>query len=277
MRTRENINDSLGIYLNQIAQIPLLTESEEKELARSGNIEKLIEANLRLVVHWALSYTPNATQSTLDLIQEGNIGLVKAAHRYNPDKGYKFSTYASWWIRQAISQSINDNSKTIRLPNNIVTELNLVNKTTNNLTEKFNREPSSKEISGASGISLERLDELNEYNQKIVSLNDSALPQKMLEKINNVEDTTITTPEEYSNNETLKNNIHNLLNTLNPIEKYIIESRYGLNGQEPKTFTEIGKDLNKSREFIRRSEAKAIRKLRSPVRANMLKGFDYDK
>ena len=96
MKTRENINDSLGIYLNQIAQIPLLTESEEKELARSGNIEKLIEANLRLVVHWALSYTPNATQSTLDLIQEGNIGLVKAAHRYNPDKGYKFSTYASW-------------------------------------------------------------------------------------------------------------------------------------------------------------------------------------
>ena len=183
MRSRENINDSLGIYLNQIAQIPLLTESEEKELARSGNIEKLIEANLRLVVHWALSYTPNATQSTLDLIQEGNIGLVKAAHRYNPDKGYKFSTYASWWIRQAISQSINDNSKTIRLPNNIVTELNLVNKTTNNLTEKFNREPSSKEISGASGISLERLDELNEYNENILSFNFSYDSYSQLEEI----------------------------------------------------------------------------------------------
>lgn len=279
MRTKENVADNFGIYLNQIAQIPLLTDEEEQRLARSNDPkdrEKLIEANLRLVVHWALEYTPNTTQSILDLIQEGNIGLMKAANKYDPDKGYKFSTYATWWIRQAISQSINDYSKTIRLPNNVILELNTLSKAIDSLMTKLNGEPTLEEISKESGIAVERIAELLEYNQKLISLNDNKNPNNINEIIQNIPDEANPSPEEYYHNMTLKSNISNLLDTLNPVEKYIIESRYGLNGKKPKSFVEIGHDLNKSREFIRRSESKAIRKLRSPIRSNILKEFAYD-
>ena len=276
-----NINDPVRMYLKEIGRISLLTPEEEMELSvrvAEGDEEaknKLAESNLRLVVSIAKRYVGRGLLF-LDLIQEGNIGLMKAVDKFDYDKGYKFSTYATWWIRQAITRALADQARTIRVPVHMVETINKMARIQRQLTLELNREPSEEELAEKMGITVEKVREVIKISQDPVSLETPIGEEDDSHLGDFVKDINAMTPEEYATNEILKEEIKAVLETLQEREQEVLELRFGLIDGTSHTLEEVGKRFNVTRERIRQIEAKALRKLRHPSRAKKLKDFLND-
>jgi len=276
-----NINDPVRMYLKEIGRISLLNPEEEMELSvkvANGDEEaknKLAESNLRLVVSIAKRYVGRGLLF-LDLIQEGNIGLMKAVDKFDYDKGYKFSTYATWWIRQAITRALADQARTIRVPVHMVETINKMARIQRQLTLELNREPSEEEIAKKMGISVEKVRDVIKISQDPVSLETPIGEEDDSHLGDFVKDVNAMTPEEYATNEILKEEIKAVLETLQEREQEVLELRFGLIDGTSHTLEEVGKRFNVTRERIRQIEAKALRKLRHPSRAKKLKDFMTD-
>ncbi len=275
------INDPVRMYLKEIGRINLLTSDEEYEyalLAKDGDEyakKMLAESNLRLVVSIAKRYVGRG-MLFLDLIQEGNIGLMKAVDKYDPDKGFKFSTYATWWIRQAITRAIADQARTIRVPVHMVETINKLARIQRQLTQELNREPTDEELAKKLGISVEKVREVYKISQDPVSLETPIGEEDDSHLGDFIQDESNMSPEEYATNEILKEEIKNVLDTLQDREKEVLELRFGLKDGTSHTLEEVGKKFNVTRERIRQIEAKALRKLRHPSRARKLRDFLTD-
>ena len=273
-----NINDPVRMYLKEIGRISLLSPSEELDLSiRVANGDEdakniLAESNLRLVVSIAKRYVGRGLLF-LDLIQEGNIGLMKAVEKFDYDKGYKFSTYATWWIRQAITRALADQARTIRVPVHMVETINKMARIQRQLTLELNREPSEEELAKKMGISVEKVREVIKISQDPVSLETPIGEEEDSHLGDFVPDERSMSPEEYATNEILKEEIQAVLSTLQPREQQVLELRFGLIDGTSYTLEEVGKRFNVTRERIRQIEAKALRKLRHPSRAKKLKDF----
>ena len=273
-----NINDPVRMYLKEIGRIPLLSAEEELALSlRVANEEeeaknRLAESNLRLVVSIAKRYVGRGLLF-LDLIQEGNIGLMKAVDKFDYDKGFKFSTYATWWIRQAITRALADQARTIRVPVHMVETINKMARIQRQLTLELNREPTEEEIAKKMGITVEKVREVIKISQDPVSLETPIGEEDDSHLGDFVKDINAMTPEEYATNEILKEEIKSVLETLQEREQ---EVRFGLIDGTSHTLEEVGKKFNVTRERIRQIEAKALRKLRHPSRAKKLKDFLTD-
>lgn len=271
-------DDSVKIYLKDIGQVPLLTPDEEKELAvkMSEGDEyaknRLSEANLRLVVSIAKRYVGRGMQF-LDLIQEGNLGLMKAVEKFDYTKGFKFSTYATWWIRQSITRAIADQARTIRIPVHMVETINKTGRVSRQLLQELGREPSTKEIAERMGISEERVAEIQKIAQDPVSLETPIGEEEDSHLGDFIEDFNATSPADKAEATMLKEQLLAVLNTLTPRENEVLRKRYGLDDSKPKTLEEVGKEFNVTRERIRQIEAKALRKLRHPNRTKLLKDY----
>jgi len=276
-----NINDPVRMYLKEIGRISLLNGEEEMELSvrvANGDEEaknKLAESNLRLVVSIAKRYVGRGLLF-LDLIQEGNIGLMKAVDKFDYDKGYKFSTYATWWIRQAITRALADQARTIRVPVHMVETINKMARIQRQLTLELNREPSEEEIAKKMGITVEKVRDVIKISQDPVSLETPIGEEDDSHLGDFVKDINTMTPEEYATNEILKEEIKSVLETLQEREQEVLELRFGLIDGTSHTLEEVGKRFNVTRERIRQIEAKALRKLRHPSRAKKLKDFLTD-
>ena len=276
-----NINDPVRMYLKEIGRISLLTPEEEMELSvkvANGDEEaknRLAESNLRLVVSIAKRYVGRGLLF-LDLIQEGNIGLMKAVDKFDYDKGYKFSTYATWWIRQAITRALADQARTIRIPVHMVETINKMARIQRQLTLELNREPTEEEIAKKMGISVEKVRDVIKISQDPVSLETPIGEEDDSHLGDFVKDINAMTPEEYATNEILKEEIKAVLETLQEREQEVLELRFGLIDGTSHTLEEVGKRFNVTRERIRQIEAKALRKLRHPSRAKRLKDFLTD-
>ncbi len=276
-----NINDPVRMYLKEIGKISLLSAEEELELSKKAatgdemakNI--LAESNLRLVVSIAKRYVGRGLLF-LDLIQEGNIGLMKAVDKFDYDKGFKFSTYATWWIRQAITRALADQARTIRVPVHMVETINKMARIQRQLTLELNREPSEEEIAKKMGITVEKVREVIKISQDPVSLETPIGEEDDSHLGDFVKDESTMTPEEYATNEILKEEIKAVLQTLQEREQEVLELRFGLIDGTSHTLEEVGKKFNVTRERIRQIEAKALRKLRHPSRAKKLKDFLSD-
>ena len=273
---------TINLYCQQIAKIPLLTHDEEIELGKKvleGDKDaqnKLIEANLRLVVYLARKYTTNQSMSLLDLIQEGNFGLMEAAQRYDYTKGFRFSTYATWWIRQAISKALVDNSRTIRMPAHAVDEMNKITKATNKLYQNLGRAPTLDEVALDMGIEADKIAELQNISKMPISLDYVVGDENDTDISDLVADPNMVTPEQYAKKESEKAAILDVLDTLDNKEKAVIVRRYGLDDGRVKTLEEIGKNLGLTRERVRQIETKAMRKLRQPIRSNAIRNILYE-
>ncbi len=276
-----NINDPVRMYLKEIGKIPLLTMEEEMNLSiRSAQGDEeakrlLAESNLRLVVSIAKRYVGRGLLF-LDLIQEGNIGLMKAVDKFDYYKGYKFSTYATWWIRQAITRALADQARTIRVPVHMVETINKMARIQRQMTLELNREPSDEEIAKKMGISVDRVREVMKISQDPVSLETPIGEEDDSHLGDFIKDESSLSPEEYATNEILKEEIKSVLSTLQPREQQVLELRFGLIDGTSYTLEEVGKRFNVTRERIRQIEAKALRKLRHPSRAKKLKDFMMD-
>ncbi len=276
-----NINDPVRMYLKEIGRISLLSPEEELELSEkvaSGDEaakNKLAESNLRLVVSIAKRYVGRGLLF-LDLIQEGNIGLMKAVDKFDSDKGYKFSTYATWWIRQAITRALADQARTIRVPVHMVETINKMSRVQRQLTLELNREPSEEELAKKMGISVDKVREVIKISQEPVSLETPIGEEDDSHLGDFIKDESSMSPEEYATNEILKEEIKSVLMTLQVREQEVLELRFGLVDGTCHTLEEVGKKFNVTRERIRQIEAKALRKLRHPSRAKKLKDFLSD-
>ncbi len=276
-----NINDPVRMYLKEIGRISLLSPEEELELsekvAHGDEIakNKLAESNLRLVVSIAKRYVGRGLLF-LDLIQEGNIGLMKAVDKFDSDKGYKFSTYATWWIRQAITRALADQARTIRVPVHMVETINKMSRIQRQLTLELNREPSEEELAKKMGISLDKVREVIKISQEPVSLETPIGEEDDSHLGDFIKDESSMSPEEYATNEILKEEIRSVLMTLQVREQEVLELRFGLVDGTCHTLEEVGKKFNVTRERIRQIEAKALRKLRHPSRAKKLRDFLSD-
>ena len=276
-----NINDPVRMYLKEIGRISLLSPEEEMKLSlkvAAGDEEAkniLAESNLRLVVSIAKRYVGRGLLF-LDLIQEGNIGLMKAVEKFDCDKGYKFSTYATWWIRQAITRALADQARTIRVPVHMVETINKMARIQRQLTLELNREPSEEEIAKKMGISVDKVREVIKISQDPVSLETPIGEEEDSLLRDFVPDERTMRPEDYATNEILKEEIKAVLSTLQPREQQVLELRFGLIDGTSYTLEEVGKRFNVTRERIRQIEAKALRKLRHPSRAKKLKDFMVD-
>ena len=276
-----NINDPVRMYLKEIGRISLLSPEEEMNLSirvANGDEEAkniLAESNLRLVVSIAKRYVGRGLLF-LDLIQEGNIGLMKAVEKFDYDKGYKFSTYATWWIRQAITRALADQARTIRVPVHMVETINKMARIQRQLTLELNREPSEEELAKKMGISVEKVREVIKISQDPVSLETPIGEEEDSHLGDFVPDERSMRPEDYATNEILKEEIKSVLSTLQPREQQVLELRFGLIDGTSYTLEEVGKRFNVTRERIRQIEAKALRKLRHPSRAKKLKDFLVD-
>ena len=273
-----NINDPVRMYLKEIGRISLLSSDEEMDLSvRIANGDEaaknvLAESNLRLVVSIAKRYVGRGLLF-LDLIQEGNIGLMKAVEKFDYGKGYKFSTYATWWIRQAITRALADQARTIRDPVHMVETINKMARVQRQMTLELNREPSDEELAEKMGISVEKVREVMKISQDPVSL-DTPIGEEDDSHLGDfIKDERSMSPEEYATNEILKEEIQNVLMTLQEREREVLELRFGLVDGTSHTLEEVGKKFNVTRERIRQIEAKALRKLRHPSRAKKLKDF----
>ena len=276
-----NINDPVRMYLKEIGKIALLTSEQEFEYSvRAANGDEdakriLAESNLRLVVSIAKRYVGRGLLF-LDLIQEGNIGLMKAVEKFDYDKGFKFSTYATWWIRQAITRALADQARTIRVPVHMVETINKMARIQRQMTLELNREPSEEEIAKKMGITVEKVREVMKISQDPVSLETPIGEEDDSHLGDFVPDESNMSPEEYATNEILKEEIQNVLLTLQEREQEVLELRFGLKDGTCHTLEEVGKKFNVTRERIRQIEAKALRKLRHPSRAKKLKDFMVD-
>ena len=273
-----NINDPVRMYLKEIGQIKLLTMEEELSLAdriaAGDEMAKTIlaEANLRLVVSIAKRYVGRG-MLFLDLIQEGNIGLMKSVEKFDVSKGYKFSTYATWWIRQAITRAIADQARTIRVPVHMVETINKLARIQRQLTLELNREPSEDELAAKMGISVEKIREIYKISQEPVSLETPIGEEDDSHLGDFVPDERNMSPEEYATNEILKEEISEVLLTLTEREEKVIRLRFGLEDGKSRTLEEVGQMFGVTRERIRQIEAKALRKLRHPSRSRKLKDY----
>ena len=276
-----NINDPVRMYLKEIGRIPLLSTEEEAEVSlavENGDDSarnKLAESNLLLVVSIAKRYVGRGLLF-LDLIQEGNIGLMKAVEKFDYGKGYKFSTYATWWIRQAITRALADQARTIRVPVHMVETINKMARIQRQMTLELNREPTEEEIAKKMGISVEKVREVMKISQDPVSLETPIGEEDDSHLGDFVPDERTMSPEDYATNEILKEEINDVLSTLQPREQQVLELRFGLIDGTCYTLEEVGKRFNVTRERIRQIEAKALRKLRHPSRAKKLRDFMVD-
>ena len=275
------INDPVRMYLKEIGRIPLLTSDEEFEYARravDGDEEAkriLAESNLRLVVSIAKRYVGRG-MLFLDLIQEGNIGLMKAVDKFDPEKGYKFSTYATWWIRQAITRALADQARTIRVPVHMVETINKLARVQRQLTQDLNREPTDEEIANKLGISVEKVREVYKISQDPVSLETPIGEEDDSHLGDFIRDERTVSPEEYATEELLKEELAGVLLTLTDREEKVLRLRFGLDDGQCRTLEEVGQIFGVTRERIRQIEAKALRKLRHPSRSRKLKDFLTD-
>ena len=273
-----NIDDPVKMYLKEIGKIPLLSADEERILAENmeaGDIEakkKLAETNLRLVVSIAKRYVGRGMQF-LDLIQEGNMGLMKAVEKFDFRRGFKFSTYATWWIRQAITRSIADQARTIRIPVHMVETINKLVRIERQLVQELGREPTNEEISEHMGIEVDKVNEIRKIAQEPVSLETPIGEEDDSHLGDFIEDETAIAPDEAANFSMLKEQLNQVLSTLSDREKKVLELRFGLNDGTPRTLEEVGKEFEVTRERIRQIEAKALIKLKHQSRSQKLKDF----
>ena len=272
-------DDPVKIYLKEIGNYPLLSMDEEVELAKriaEGDqyaTDRLTESNLRLVVSIAKKYVGRGL-SFLDLIQEGNLGLIKAVDKFDYSKGYKFSTYATWWIRQAITRSIADQSRTIRIPVHMSEVINKAYRISRSLLQELGREPTEEEIAKEVNLPVEKVREIMKISADPISL-DTPIGEEDDSHLGDfVKDDTIMGPEDAAAYTMLQDQIQKLLTTLSEREQRVLILRFGLLDGRTRTLEEVGKEFNVTRERIRQIEAKALRKLRHPNRARMLRGFD---
>ena len=272
------LDDPVKMYLKDIGRVPLLSADDEIELARrmqEGDEEakkKLSEANLRLVVSIAKRYVGRG-MLFLDLIQEGNLGLMKAVEKFDYQKGFKFSTYATWWIRQAITRAIADHARTIRIPVHMVETINKLTRVSRILLQKYGREPTPAEIAKEMNISEERVREIQKIAQDPVSLETPIGEEEDSHLGDFIEDDRTVAPSDSVSTTMLKETLLNVLNSLTPREEKVLRLRYGVDDGRPRTLEEVGREFNVTRERIRQIEAKALRKLRHPSRSKHLKDF----
>ncbi len=272
------INDPVRMYLKEIGQIKLLTLEEESALAdriMEGDNEAkniLAEANLRLVVSIAKRYVGRG-MLFLDLIQEGNIGLMKAVDKFDVSKGYKFSTYATWWIRQAITRAIADQARTIRVPVHMVETINKLARVQRQLTLELNREPTEDELAKKMNTTVDKIREIYKISQDPVSLETPIGEEDDSHLGDFIKDESSLSPEEFATNEMLKDEISQVLETLTEREEKVVRLRFGLEDGKPRTLEEVGQMFGVTRERIRQIEAKALRKLRHPSRSRKLRDY----
>lgn len=272
------LDDPVKAYLKEIGQVPLLSAEEEQTLARAaraGNADarrRLSEANLRLVVSVAKRYAGRGLPF-LDLIQEGNLGLMKAAEKFEPDRGFKFSTYATWWIRQSITRAIADQGRTIRIPVHLVEHINRVRKTAGELLRKNGREPTAEEIAVRLEMEPDRVRELLQLAQEPVSLETPVGEEEDAHLEDFIQDEEAGIPVDEAGRQLLRRELMSVLKSLTPREERVITLRFGLDDGRPRTLEELGKEFNVTRERIRQIEAKALRKLRHPSRAKRLRDY----
>ncbi len=272
------IDDPVRMYLKEIGRVPLLTAQQEIVLAKrmeNGDVNaqlELAEANLRLVVSIAKRYVGRGMQF-LDLIQEGNLGLIKAVEKFDYNKGYKFSTYATWWIRQAITRAIADQARTIRIPVHMVETINKLIRVSRQLLQEYGREPTAEEIAEKMDIPVERVREIMKTAQEPVSLETPIGEEEDSHLGDFIEDHDAQAPADVASFTLLKEQLAEVLGTLTQREKEVLKLRFGLDDGKARTLEEVGKNFHVTRERIRQIEAKALRKLRHPSRSKKLKDF----
>lgn len=272
------VEDPVRMYLKEIGKVPLLSSDDEIELAKRMELgdeeakQRLTEANLRLVVSIAKRYVGRGMQF-LDLIQEGNLGLIKAVEKFDYRKGYKFSTYATWWIRQAITRSIADQARTIRIPVHMVETINRLIRVSRQLLQELGREPQPEEIAGRLDLPVERVREIQKISQEPVSLETPIGEEEDSHLGDFIQDDQVAVPVDAATFTLLHEQLMEVLDTLTDREQQVLRLRFGLDDGRPRTLEEVGKVFNVTRERIRQIEAKALRKLRHPSRSKKLKDY----
>ena len=272
------LDDPVRMYLKEIGRIKLLTPEEEQEIAKKmaeGDEDarkRMSEANLRLVVSIAKRYVGRGMQ-LLDLIQEGNLGLMKAVGKFDYTKGYKFSTYATWWIRQSITRAIADQARTIRIPVHMVETINRVLRTSHSMVQKLGREPTTKEIADELHIEESKVEEVLKIAQEPVSLETPIGEEEDSHLGDFIQDDEASQPSEEASYTLLREQLEEVLSTLTPREEQVLRMRFGLTDGKPHTLEEVGKEFDVTRERIRQIESKALRKLRHPSRSKKLRDF----
>mgnify|MGYP003293025029 CR=1 FL=1 len=272
------VDDPVRLYLKEIGKIPLLTPEEELEIGErvlkgdEAARKKLSEANLRLVVSIAKKYVGRG-MLFLDLIQEGNMGLIKAVEKFDYNKGFKFSTYATWWIRQSITRSIADQSRTIRIPVHMVETINKLIRTSRNLLQQLGREPRPEEIAKEMDLPVEKVAEIQKIAQEPVSLETPIGEEDDSHLADFIPDEYAPSPQDLASYTLLKEQLEDVLQTLTPREAMVLKLRFGLEDGKPRTLEEVGRRFAVTRERIRQIEAKALRKLRHPSRSKKLKDY----
>ncbi|ANU45274.1 RNA polymerase sigma factor RpoD [Enterocloster clostridioformis] len=273
-----SLEDPVRMYLKEIGKIPLLGMEDEVELAKKMELgdpearKRLAESNLRLVVSIAKRYVGRGMQF-LDLIQEGNLGLIKAVERFDYTKGYKFSTYATWWIRQAITRAIADQARTIRIPVHMVETINRLVRTSRQLLQELGREPTTEEIAARLDLPVERVSEIMKMSQEPVSLETPIGEEEDSHLGDFIQDDNVLVPQDAAAFTLLHEQLMEVLLTLTEREQKVLRLRFGLDDGRPRTLEEVGKQFNVTRERIRQIEAKALRKLRHPSRSKKLKDY----
>lgn len=278
MGLKSPTNDPVRMYLKEIGKVRLLTAAEEVQLAKKielGDMEakrRLVEANLRLVVSIAKKYVGRG-MLFLDLIQEGNLGLIRAVEKFDYKKGYKFSTYATWWIRQAITRAIADQARTIRIPVHMVETINKLIRVQRQLLQKLGREPSPEEIAEQMEFTPDKVREIMKISQEPVSLETPIGEEEDSHLGDFIEDQEVEAPSDAASFTMLQEQLQEVLNTLNDRERKVIQLRFGLNDGHPRTLEEVGREFGVTRERIRQIESKTLSKLRHPNRSSVLKDF----